>query len=173
MISLYDISVATYLQTLAGLSTVLDKGLAFCKENKIDPDTLVGMRLYDDMHPFRFQVHQSVRHSQGALEAIKSGQFSPGPQGAENDNYAALQALVAGAQTALQNLKPEAINARAGGDVLFSAGKFELPFTAENFILSFSLPNFYFHVTTAYDILRLKGVPLGKRDYLGPMKLKQ
>jgi hypothetical protein len=173
MISLYDISVANYLQTLTGLGVVLDKGMAFCKEKKIDPDSLVETRLYEDMRPFRFQVQQSVGHSRGALDAVKSGSFSPGPQGGESDGYAALQALVADARASLQSVKPEEINARAGTEVVFTAGKYRMPFTAEGFVLSFSLPNFYFHVTTAYDILRLKGVPLGKPDYLGPMRMKQ
>jgi hypothetical protein len=63
------------------------------------------------------------------------------------------------------------VNALEGRDVTFQMRDFKIPFTAENFLMSFSLPNFYFHATTAYDILRSKGVPLGKRDYMGRMKL--
>ena len=62
------------------------------------------------------------------------------------------------------------IDALAGGRVVFKLGGNEIPFTAENFAVSFSLPNFYFHATTAYDILRMKGVPIGKRDFIGAMK---
>ena len=64
------------------------------------------------------------------------------------------------------------LNACAGKDVIFSVGDRKIPFTAEGFLQTFSLPNFFFHATTAYDILRSKGVPLGKRDFLGKMKIK-
>jgi hypothetical protein len=72
----------------------------------------------------------------------------------------------------LQKLTPAEVNGLAGKDVTFQIRDFKLPFTAENFFLSFSLPNFHFHATTGYDILRMKGVPLGKRDYMGNLRLK-
>ena len=87
-------------------------------------------------------------------------------------DYAGLQKLVADARDALQRVTPAEVNAFGGKDVTFQMGSFKLPFTAELFILSFSLPNFYFHATTAYDILRMKGVPIGKRHYMGQMRLK-
>ena len=68
---------------------------------------------------------------------------------------------------------PEAVNALGGKDVIFALGDRKLPFVAEGFLMSFSLPNFYFHATTAYDILRTNGVPLGKRDFMGRMKMKK
>ena len=70
-------------------------------------------------------------------------------------------------------LTPEAVNALGGRDVVFLLGDHKLPFTAEGFLMSFSLPNFYFHATTAYDILRTNGVPLGKRDFMGRLKMKK
>jgi hypothetical protein len=79
---------------------------------------------------------------------------------------------VSGAREALQKLNPAEVNALEGRDVVFKFRSFEMPFTVENFLMSFSLPNFYFHATTAYDILRNKGVPLGKRDFMGQMRLK-
>ena len=69
-------------------------------------------------------------------------------------------------------LKPEEINALEGNDMRFEMGDFKIPFTAEDFILSFSFPNFYFHATTTYDILRWKGAELGKMDFLGTMRVK-
>ena len=68
---------------------------------------------------------------------------------------------------------PDAVNALGGRDVVFHLGEHKLPFTAEGFLMSFSLPNFYFHATTAYDILRTNGVPLGKRDFMGRLKMKK
>ncbi len=73
---------------------------------------------------------------------------------------------------ALEQLAPADVDALEGKDVVFQIRDTRIPFTAEGFIQSFSLPNFYFHATTAYDILRSKGVPLGKRDFLGRMRLK-
>ena len=68
---------------------------------------------------------------------------------------------------------PASIDRHAGRDVLFQLGDMKLPFVAEDFVQSFSLPNFYFHAATAYDILRLKGAPLGKGDFLGAMRMKR
>ena len=123
-ISLYDVSVANYLQTLGGVIDFLEKGL-----------------------------------------------FQPPPQAPAWD-YRGLQQLVGDAREALQKMTPAEVNALEGKDVVFQLKDFKMPFTAEGFLLSFSLPNFYFHATTAYDILRTKGVPIGKRDYMGQMRLK-
>ena len=71
----------------------------------------------------------------------------------------------------LNTIDPDAIAGAKGKAVLFKAGDFEMPFTAENFVLSFTLPNLYFHAATIYDMLRIKGVPLGKLDFLGNMKM--
>ena len=80
--------------------------------------------------------------------------------------------MVTDARQALEKLKPDEVNACEGKDVIFALRDMKLPFTAEGFLQSFSLPNFYFHATTAYDILRHKGVPVGKRDFLGKMRIK-
>jgi uncharacterized protein len=79
---------------------------------------------------------------------------------------------VSEARNELSALTPEAVNARTGHEVTFTIGGRTLPFTAEGFLMSFSLPNFFFHATTAYDILRHKGAPLGKRDFIGRLNLK-
>ena len=105
------------------------------------------------------------------MEAAKNGVFSPSA-GKPDLDYAALQALVTEARNELSALTPEAVNALVGRDVTFKLGDRALPFTAEGFLMSFSLPNFFFHTTTAYDILRHKGAPLGKREFMGKLKLK-
>ncbi len=87
-------------------------------------------------------------------------------------DYRTMQKHVADARAALEKLDPAEVNGLEGKDVVFRFRSFEMPFTAENFLMSFSLPNFYFHATTAYDILRQKGVPLGKRDFMGQMRMK-
>ena len=96
---------------------------------------------------------------------------SPGPVPALD--YAGFQKAVSEAREALEQIKPDEVNSLEGKDVVFQVGDRKLPFTVEGFLLSFSLPNFYFHATTAYTILRTKGaVPLGKRDYLGRLRSK-
>ncbi|MBU1374763.1 MAG: DUF1993 domain-containing protein [Alphaproteobacteria bacterium] len=170
-ISLYDVSVASFLQVLGAVQGFLEKGLAHCKATGLDPETIVDMRLHDDMLPFRFQLVSVAHHSRGAIEGAKAGQFAP-PGGVGDLDYAGLQQLVADARAALQALTPAEVNALEGGDVIFHIGSRQMPFTVENFLMSFSTPNLHFHATTAYDILRQAGVPLGKRDYMGQLRMK-
>jgi len=170
-IPLYDLSVATFLQTLGGVAGFMERGLAHMTDNNIDPAEIVETRLWGDMLPFRFQIVSVAHHSVGAIEGVKSGVFAP-PGEIPPLDYAALQKLVADARETLGKLTPDEVNRLQGGDVEFRFRDFKMPFTAEGFLMSFSLPNFYFHATTAYDILRSKGVPLGKRDFMGPMRLK-
>jgi hypothetical protein len=169
--SLYDASVANYLQTLAAVSGLLDKGLAHCRDCALAPEELVETRLAPDMLPLRFQIVSVAHHSRGAIEAVQKGVFRP-PSVPPGLDYAGMQALVSEASQALSGLKPEAVNSLEGGDVVFQLGERKLQFTAQEFLMSFSLPNFYFHAATAYDILRFKGVPLGKRDFMGRLRLK-
>ena len=105
------------------------------------------------------------------MEAAQTGVFTPSSAKPDLD-YSALQALVTEARNELSDLRPEVVNALVGRDLTFRVGDRALPFTAEVFLMSFSLPNFFFHATTAYDILRHKGAPLGKRDFIGKLKLK-
>jgi hypothetical protein len=168
-ITLYDLSAGCFLQTLGAVEAFLAKGLAHCQEKGIDPNEIVETRLAPDMLPFRFQIVAVAHHSAGALAGAKAGAFAPpGPSTAD---YAGLQKLVADARASVEALKPEDVNALEGKDVIFTVRDMKMPFKAEGFLQSFSLPNFHFHATTAYDILRHKGVPLGKRDYMGRMKL--
>ncbi|MBI5260362.1 MAG: DUF1993 domain-containing protein [Bradyrhizobium sp.] len=168
--SLYDATVANYLQILGAVSGFLDKSLAHFRETGTDPAEVVETRLAPDMLPFRFQVVSLAHHSRGAMEAARNGVFVP--PSPKSEDYAALQALVAEARNELSGWTPEAVDAVIGRDVVFKLGDRSLPFTAEGFLMSFSLPNFFFHATTAYAILRNKGAPLGKRDFMGRMKLK-
>ena len=171
-VQLYDLTVASYLQTLGAVNGFLDRGAAHCRDNNLDPEEIVETRLWNDMLPFRFQLISVAHHSLGAIEGVKAGAFAP-PGEQRPLTYAELQGLVSSARDKLASFGREEINALEGKDVTFAIGNFKMPFTAENFLMSFSLPNFYFHATTAYDILRSKGVPLGKRDFMGQMRMKQ
>ncbi len=169
--SLYDATVANYLQILGAVGGLLEKSLTHFHDQGIDPAEVVETRLAPDMLPFRFQIVSVAHHSRGAMAAAKNGVFVP-PSGRPDLDFAALQSLVTEARDELSGLTPDAVNALVGRDVAFKLGERTLPFTAEGFLMSFSLPNFFFHATTAYDILRHKGAPLGKRDFMGRLKLK-
>jgi hypothetical protein len=171
-LSLYDATVANYLQILGGVGGFLERGLAHFREKSIDPETIVEARLAPDMLPFRFQIISVAQQSRGAIEGVQQGVFKP-PSLKTPYDFAGLQKLVADTREFLSALTPEAVNSLGGKDVVFSLGERQLPFTAEGFLMSFSLPNFYFHATTAYDILRTNGVPLGKRDYMGRLNIKR
>ena len=169
-ISFHEVSVGSYLQVLGGVAGVLDKGASHAVEAGLDLQELVMTRLRDDMMPFHFQVVSVAHHSWGAMQGLQKGSFSP-PSFDLDKDYAGLQALVAEARDGLAGLDAAKVEVLAEKSIVFKLGKTELPFTNRNFLLSFSLPNFYFHATTTYDILRMLGVPLGKMDFLGPMKV--
>src|SRR3974390_1965828 len=167
-ISLYDVSVGTYLQVVAGARGVLEKGRAYLQEKNIDPASIVEMRLAPDMLPFRFQVQSVAYHSLGSIATLKAGKFAiPSSPPPEHD-YQGLQALIAETGAGLKALAATEVNACEGREGLFEAGDFKMRFTAVNYVLSFGLPNLFFHAATAYDILRSKGAPAGKRHFMGP-----
>lgn len=170
-IPLYDVTVLGFLQTVNAMEGVLQRGLAHCKEQGIDSNDIVEARLHPDMLPFRFQVVSIVKNSVGAIESAKAGLFARPPQTPALD-YAGLQAALAEASARLKTYTRDEVNELQGRDMVFHPGEHKMLFTIEDFLLSFSIPNLHFHATTAYDILRFKGVPIGKRDYLGRLRPK-
>jgi hypothetical protein len=170
-LSLYDVTVPTYQQMLSAVSGLLEKAEAHCIAKSMSPADFINARLQEDMLPFNYQVKSTVTHSVGALNALARGVFSP-DMTPSPDSFAGLKSKVTSAIAALDAFTPQDINAFEGGDMRFELREFRLNFTTENFLLSFSLPNFYFHATTAYDILRHKGVAIGKRDFVGQLRLK-
>jgi uncharacterized protein len=170
-ISLYDASVATYAQMLTGLANVFERGRAHFAETGVDPDGVLDASLAPDMLTLRMQAMVLEHHSLGALRSLNTG-LMLSPSNTPPADYAAMQKLIADTRTALGGFGRAEIDALADRDVSFQAGEYKWLFTAEDFILSFSLPNFYFHVATAYGILRSKGVPVGKFDYMGAMRTK-
>ena len=167
----YDLSVPTFLQTLKAVGGFLDRAARHCAETRVDPNDFVHARLFDDMAPFHFQIECVDHHSVWALEAVKSGLFAP-PALVGPIPFVDLQAMMAQTETALKAFTPDEVNSWAGKNLDLQIGPRRLAFTSETLILSFSLPNFYFHAVTAYDILRTRGVPLGKRDYEGRLRTR-
>lgn len=170
-IPLYDVAVLGFMQTVNAMEGVLQRGVAHCKERGIDTNEIVETRLHPDMLPFRFQVVSIVKNSVGAIESAKAGLFARPPETPALD-YAGLQGVLAEASAKLKTYTRDEVNALQGRDMVFHPGEHKMLFTIEDFLLSFSIPNFHFHATTAYDILRSKGVPIGKRDYLGRVRAK-
>lgn len=169
--SLYDLSVPTFLQTVRSIRGFLGRAVTHCAESGIDPNEFINARLFDDMAPFHFQIEAAWHHSVWGLEAAKTGVFAP-PALVGPVPFADLQAMIVKAETALGAFTPEEVNAWEGKDLDLQIGPRRLAFTSETLILSFSLPNFYFHAVTAYDILRSRGVPLGKRDFEGRLRTR-
>jgi uncharacterized protein len=170
-ISLYSATVPTFLQILPTVSALCDKGAQWCREQGIEEAELVQARLADDMWPFALQVRSTWMHSADAIDGARKGETSPDfsePPG----TFAGLKARVDEAIGRLEALSPAAVDGLVGRDACFNVGERRMEFTAENYLLSFALPNFFFHATTAYAILRSRGVPLGKRDFLGGLRLR-
>ena len=170
--SLYAATVPSYQQILGSMSGLVGKAEAFCAEKGLAPQELIQARLAPDMLPFTYQVKSTVAHSLGAIEAVRKGVFSP-DMTPPPDTFAALKTTIAETLTALAAVQASEVDAFMGRDMRFSFREHHIDFTAENFLLSFSQPNFYFHATTAYDILRWKGVQIGKRDFTGKLRAKQ
>jgi hypothetical protein len=169
--SLYDLSVPTFLQTVKAVGVFLDRAATHFAATGVDADAFVHTRLFDDMAPFHFQIEAAWHHSVWGVETLKTGAFTP-PALVGPVPFASLQAMVVKAETALQAFTPDEVNGCAGKNLDLQIGPRRLSFTSETFILSFSLPNFHFHAVTAYDILRSRGVPLGKRDYEGRLRTR-
>lgn len=169
-VSLYDVSVASYLQIVPAVGALLNKAADHFNAQGVDLEELLDTRLHPEMLPLRFQILSVVHHSIDVIDAIRGGVFGPGGYDA-TVSFADLQARVEAASVALAALDMDEVNALAGKPMAFVMGDLNLPFSAENFVLSFSLPNVYFHAATTYDILRHKGMPLGKRDFMGKLRI--
>lgn len=168
-LSLYQITIPPYLQILGAIAGLLDKAEDHCASNGLAPETLIHARLADDMLSFAYQIHSVATHSLGAIEGVKKGVFSPNmtPPPADFDG---LRKRIGEARSGLEALTDLEINALQGQPMRFEYADFRIDFVAENFLLSFSQPNFYFHATTAYDILRWKGLAIGKTDFMGQLR---
>lgn len=133
-------------------------------------DAFINEKLIDDMLPFSFQIRAVCHSSYGNIEAIRAGQAGP-PGAAEITSYGQLETLLNETIEALKAIDPAELDTLIDKDLVFVLGDFKLPFKGLGFLTSFAMPNFFFHMTTAYNLLRQKGVPIGKREYLGAMDL--
>jgi hypothetical protein len=169
--SLYAATVPSYCQILGAVAGLIDKAEAFCTEKGLTPQDILQARLAADMHPFAYQVKSTVVHSLGAIEGVRKGVFSPDTTTPPQD-FKALKARIVESIAALEAIESAEVDSFLGRDMRFAFGDRHVDYTAENFLLSFSQPNFYFHAATTYDILRWKGIPIGKRDFTGKTRRK-
>lgn len=169
--SLYDAVVPSNLQILSSVDALLDKAAAFCAAHGRAEADLIDARLAPDMLPFGYQVKSCAAHSIGGIEGVRAGTFSP-DRSAWPTDFAGLHGLLQNAVASLTAIDREAFDTLADSDTQFAFGETRMPFTGANFLLSFSQPNFYFHASIAYAILRAEGVKLGKRDFLGMPRMK-
>ena len=168
-ISLHKATVASFLQTLPQVVRLVDTAQTHCRDNS--SADLCGARLAQDMWPFAKQVTSVVAHSAGAVRALDGGVFRPDLEPAPH-NFDELRTRLTDAIAFLETVDPDAFDQHIGRDMRFEFGDTVMEFWAEDFLLSFTVPNFYFHTTSAYAILRNQGLPVGKRDFIGRPRLK-
>jgi hypothetical protein len=164
-ISMYQASVPAFLQMLNSLSAILDKAEVHAAERKIDPSVLLGWRLAPDMFALARQVQIATDHAKGCCARLAGVEVPKYPD--DETTFEGLRSRIARTIDFVQGFEPSAIDGSEDHDITLTAGSRELRFKGEQYLVSFALPNFYFHVTTAYAILRHCGVPIGKRDFLG------
>lgn len=171
-VSLHAATIPHFQRFLSSIGSILDKAEAHCAERGSDPEAMAQVRLCDDMWDFAKQVQQACHHSQGAIAGVRARVFSPLPGDVPHD-FPSLRAMLDAAKGDLAAVSEAELESLAEEPMEFRMGEIRIPFTVSDFLLGFSIPNFYFHVTTAYGILRSQGVGLGKLDYLGGMPGKR
>lgn len=171
-LSLYDAFVPNCQQMLGAMQHLINKGEEHARENGIDDSELIGAKLVGDMWPLPWHARSCWVHSALVISLLPTGEFSPDFTEIA-DSWDGMRGQISAAQGALDKVSADELEACADKTVAFVLGGQRLmEFTGQNFLMSFSQPNIYFHATTFYDILRMKGVPLGKRDFMGVPRIK-
>jgi len=163
---MYQASVPVFLHTLTALAAVLDKAAAHAAQRKIEPSVLLNTRLFPDMFPLVRQVQLTADFAKGASARLAGIEV---PKFADTETtFEEVKARIAKTVDFLKTLKPAQIDGSETREITIPIGGQPQAFKGEAYLLHFALPNFFFHATTAYDILRQCGVEVGKRDFLGP-----
>ncbi len=164
-LSTYQASVPVYVRMLKALGGVLDKAAAHAEASKIEPEELITARLFPDMWSLAEQVRAAASfpvRSSARLAGLPIPEYD-----GKDDTFDDLKARIAWAIAFIEGIDAAAIDGTEEKPITFPIGSQSRTLSGQQYLLNFSLPNFYFHVTTAYDILRHKGVPLGKLDFIG------
>jgi uncharacterized protein len=165
--SAHHIVVTVLGRALDNLKAILAKGKAHAQERKVDEAVFLNSRLYPDMFPLTRQVHIATDVARGAAARLSGAE--PPTYDNNEQSFDELIARVDKTLAYLRSLDPKAFEGAETREITRPVGGKPHTFTGTNFLMQFCLPNVFFHVTTAYDILRHNGVPLGKADYLGTL----
>ena len=163
--SMYHASVPVFVKTLGNLSAILDKAAAFAAAKKVDESVMLGLRLAPDMFTLGRQIQQATVHAKGA--AARLAGMEPPAIDSTGETFAEYKACIDKVIAFLNGLKPEQIDGSEGREITLKVGPNTMTFKGQAYLAHFAMPNFFFHTTTAYDILRHNGVELGKRDFIG------
>jgi hypothetical protein len=164
-ISMYQASAPRFVNTLKNLSAILDKAQAHAEAKKIEPSVLLNCRLYPDMFPMKRQVQVACDTAKGAVARL-AGVEVPKHEDSE-ETFAELKARIAKTIAFVETIKAAQIDGGEDKNIHLKLGSREIDWKGMQYLLGYALPNFYFHVVTAYDILRHHGVEVAKRDYIG------
>lgn len=164
-VSLHSVATLSILPRFKGLKLALEQAESHCTERKIDPSVLINARLFPDMAPLKSQVQLASDHAKGAFYRT-AGLENPSLADTEQ-TFAELHARIDKTIDLINAVAAEQMNGREAEQVEVKLRTGAMQFSAHDYLLGFALPNFYFHVTTAYDILRHNGLPLGKSLYMG------
>jgi uncharacterized protein len=164
-LGMYQASVPAFLTMLKTITAILDKAEAYAAERKIDPEVLLSWRLAPDMLPFVRQLQIAADFAKGTTARLAGAEV---PKYADDEKtFAEIKARIAKTVKFVEGFSPKDIDGSEGRDITLPVGGQDMRFKGEPYLVHFALPNFYFHATTAYAILRRCGVDLGKRDFLG------
>ncbi|MSP51235.1 MAG: DUF1993 domain-containing protein [Alphaproteobacteria bacterium] len=164
-LSMYQASVPAFVHFLSALSAVLDKAVAHAAARKIDPAVLLNTRLFPDMFPLSMQVWEAADFAMKAASGLSGAEMQK--LAAADTTFEQAKARIARTIAALESLKPAQVDGSETKDVTLTLGGKPRVFKGQALLFEYLLPNFFFHVTTAYAILRHCGVDIGKRDFLG------
>jgi len=165
-LSLYQFSVPVFEGSLAAFLGVLDKAEAHAEARKFDATNYLALRLAPDMFPLTRQVQTFCDHAKNASFRLAGAQ--PPVIADDETTFAELRARIGTTRNHLKTIDAGAVDAGADRDIVFPIGpKLKMRMQGPDYLMHFAFPNFYFHLTTAYDILRSAGVEVGKRDFLG------
>ena len=162
---MHQASVPAFLTMLKNLTAILDKAEAYAAEREIDPQVVLNWRLAPDMFPLTRQIQIAADFAKGTTARLAGKEV---PKYADDEkSFAELKARIAKTVKFVEGLASKDFDGSEGRDISLTVGGQEMHFKGEPYLVHFALPNFYFHATTAYAILRRCGVPIGKRDFLG------
>jgi hypothetical protein len=167
-VSLYDVSIPIFTLSLNNLALILDKAASHSEGKKIDPKVVPQARLIVDMLPLSSQIQIACDTAKGAAARLARIEV---PKHEDTEvTLAELKARVAKTLEFIKTIKPEQVQGAETREIVLQFPQSTLKFTGLNYVTNFVLPNFFFHVTMAYALLRKNGVEIGKRDFLGPIQ---